>query len=341
MMGSAMSLRAAEAAVDDLHLSHRELLRVVDSLSEADWERPVPYGEWTVKELVAHCVGDMSPGWAGLTLAGVLTPQFIVDMGRGYDPRATNASVADERRRLTRDDLRQMLFEAHDRAIEATLRLSESHQPVLAYVVPAGPEYELRVGDFLWRGAHDRQHADDIKRALEMDYKPQKLSFVPKIEKKMRRLVVSQEMFLRAVYSIADDAWGEQSEAAPGWNYHDIVAHVSSNEVRRETRLRSVLGEANSDEIEAINDIDGWNARMVAERHDWPLRRLADELAAGWNAILQVLSRFKADDVGSDVTLAGGDTVTTDEFLKRTSAHTSRHAGQLVPASRARRGAAS
>ena len=77
-----MALPAVQAAVDDLRVSHRELLRVVDSLADADWARPVPYGQWTVKDLVAHTIGDMSPSWPGLILAGVLTPQFIVEWGR-------------------------------------------------------------------------------------------------------------------------------------------------------------------------------------------------------------------------------------------------------------------
>ncbi len=334
-----MALPQVEAAVDDLRHAHRELLRIVDSLTEADWGRPVPYGDWTVKDLVAHCVGDMSPGWPGLILAGVLTPEFIVDMGRGYDPRTSNAADVEERRRLTREDLRQMLFEAHDRAIEAALRLDESHKPVLGYVVPVGPEYELRVEDFLWRGGHDRQHTDDIRRSLEMDHRPEKLFFIPEIDKRMRRLVISQEMFLRAVYSIADDAWQEESSGCPGWSYHDILAHVSSNEVRRQTRLRSAMEEAGQAELDAINDVDAWNARAVAERRDWPMRRLVDELQAGWHGILQVLSRFQPEHLSAQVRLGGGQTVSADEFLRRISAHTSRHAGQLVPGSRARRSA--
>jgi len=337
MMGSAMSLPQVEAAVDDLRLAHRELLRVVDGLAEGDWERAVPYGEWTVKDLVAHVIGDMSPGWAGLILAGVLTPQFIVDMGKGYDSRTGNSSTVEERRRLTREDLRQMLFEAHDESTASALRLDESHLPVLDYVVPIGPEYELRIGDFLWRGAHDRQHADDIRRALEVDWSPKPLSFCPEIERKMRRLEVSQEMFVRAAYSVADEAWGEESPACPGWTYHDIVAHIASNEVRRQTRLMSALGEASPEELDAINDIDGWNARVVADRREWTLRRLMDELASGWRGVLEVLSRFKSEDVARDVVLGNGQIMTADEFLKRMGAHTSRHAGQLVAGSRARR----
>src|SRR5881628_1783524 len=106
-----MSLPLADAAVEDLRHAHRDLLRVVDSLSDAGWQRPVPYGEWTVKDLVAHVMGDMSPSGPGLILAGVLTPDFIADNSKGFDVRARNRAMVEERRRYTRDDLRQLLFE--------------------------------------------------------------------------------------------------------------------------------------------------------------------------------------------------------------------------------------
>ena len=331
-----MALPAVEAAVEDLTRSHRELLRLVDSLSEGDWERAVPYGEWTVKDLIAHVIGDMSPGWPGLILAGVLTPQFIVDMGRGYDARTANAANVEERRRWTRDDLRQMLFEAHDEMIDAALRLDESHLSVLDYVVPMGPEYELRISDFLWRGAHDRQHADDIRRALEMEYKPQMVSFPPELERKMRWVVLSQDTFLRALYSVADDAWGEPA-LSEGWTYHDVAAHVASNEMRLQTRLRSALGEASAEELAAVNDIEEWNEKTVGERRDRSVRDIADEFQAGRFGTMQVLSRFTRETLGNPVTRGDGSTVAASEFVTLLSRHTSAHAGQLVGGSRARR----
>jgi len=331
-----MPLPLAEAAVEDLTRSHRELLRLVDSLSEKDWERPVPYGDWTVKDLVAHVTGDMSPGWAGLILAGVLTPEFIVDMGKGYDARTVNAANVEERRRWTRDDLRQMLFEAHDAMIDAALRLDESHLLVLDYVVPMGPGYELRVSDFLWRGAHDRQHADDIRRAIETEWQPQELTFAPELERKMRWVVLSQDTFLRALYSVADDVWGEQA-LADGWTYHDVAAHLSSNEARLQTRLRSALGEASAEDLAAVNDIEGWNKRTVEERRARSVRELADEFQAGRFGTMQVLGRFTGETLENRVTLGDGSKVPAAEFVKRLSRHTSVHAGQLVAASRARR----
>ena len=330
-----MALAVAEAAVEDLTRSHRELLRLVDSLSESDWERAVPYGDWTVKDLIAHVIGDMSPGWAGLILAGVLTPQFIVDMGKGYDARTANATNVEERRRWTREDLRQMLFEAHDEMIEAALRLDESHLPVLDYVVPMGSGFELKVSDFLWRGAHDRQHADDIRRALEVDWTPQKLEFAPELERKMRWVVLSGDTFLRALYSVADDAWGEQA-LGDGWTYHDVAAHVSSNEVRLQTRLRSALGEASADELAAVNDIEEWNAKQVEERRGLSVKQIADEFQEGRFGTMEVLGRFTGETLEAEVKLAN-DTVPASEFVKGLSRHTSVHAGQLVEGSRARR----
>ena len=61
-----------------------------------------------------------------------------------------------------------------------------------------------------------------------------------------------------------------------------------------------------------------------------------DELQSGWHSIIRTLSRFRPEHANSDVILGEGKTVSLTEFL-RMSAHTSRHAGQLVPASRARR----
>ena len=326
----------AEAAVEDLTRSHRELLRLVDSLSEKDWERPVPYGEWTVKDLVAHVTGDMSPGWAGLILAGVLTPQFIVEMGKGYDARTANAANVEERKRWTREDLRQMLFEAHNAMIDAALRLDESHLPVLEYVVPMGPEYDLKVSDFLWRGWHDRQHADDIARALGTEWAPKELTFAPELERKMRWVVLSQDTFLRALYSVADDAWEEQA-LSDGWTYHDVAAHVSSNEVRLQTRLRSALGEASPQELATVNDIEAWNETTVTERRGRSVRQIANEFEAGRFGTMQVLSRFTGETLGNAVKRGDGSTVPAAEFVKLLSRHTSVHAGQLVPAGRARR----
>ncbi len=247
-----MTLPLVEAAMDDLRLAHRDLLRVVDSLSDDGWARYVPYGDWTVKDLIAHCIGDMSPRGVGLILAGVLTPEFIEGTARTLDVRARNAAVVAERRDLTREDMRQMLFACHDAMHNAALKLSEEHLPALAYTVPMGPEYDLQVEDWLWFGYHDREHADDIRRAVEIDWQPEKLTVLPEIEQRFRLMFRYREGFLRAVYSVADDAWDEEAAADPGWTHKDILAHVAANDLRNHVRLRAVLGEGDPAEAATL-----------------------------------------------------------------------------------------
>jgi len=331
-----MTLPLVEAAMDDLRLAHRGLLRVVDSLSDADWQRPVPYDEWTVRDLIAHAIGDMSPSGVGLILAGVLTPEFIEGTARSFDVRTLNAALVDERRGLAREDLRQMLFSCHDAMYNAALKLTQEHLPVLAYSVPMGPDYDLHVEDWLWHGYHDRQHADDIRRALQLDWRPEPLTFVPEIEAMFRTLSRYREGFLRAVYSVADDAWDEESPD-PGWTYRDTLAHVASNGLRVQTRLSALLGQRDEAEIEALRDWDGWNRRAVEVRRGRSVSELVDELSASRQETLRLLSRVRPELLSAPITMSDGSTANVLEYIDMFSGHEAGHAAQLIPASRARR----
>jgi hypothetical protein len=331
-----MTLPVVEAAMEDLRHAHRELLRVVDSLSDADWERAVPYGEWTVKDLIAHCIGDMSPSGAGLILAGVLTPQFIADTARTFDVRARNAALVDERRGLAREDLRQMLFSCHDAMHNAALKLTEEHLPVLAYSVPMGPDYDLHVEDWLWHGYHDRQHADDIRRGVEMDWRPEPLTFLPEIKATLRTLTRHREGAMRAAYSVADEAWEEES-ALLGWTCKDILTHLASNDIRHEVRLRAALGEGDAAAQRSLEDVDGWNERARQERHGLSVRELIDEMAAHRQEVMRLLSRLRPEHMSASISLPDGKSYSPPDYIEMFSGHEARHGGQLIPASRARR----
>lgn len=332
-----MPLPQVQAALRDLRQAHRQLLRLVDSLSADDWYRYVPYGEWTVKDLVAHLVGDMSPGGAGLVLAGILTPEFIAGTAEGMDRRAMNARVVAERARLTPADLRQLLYHSHDRFIEAARRIGRRHLHYLEMPVPMGPGYTLLVEDWLWSGYHDRQHADDIRRALSQEWQPEPLSFLPEIEAKFRLLWRYREGFLRAVYSVADDAWDEPCAATPGWTYRDVLAHVASNELRVHARLRVILGEADPSSLAPFQAVDEWNQQQVEARRDRTVRELVDELAWNRYQTLRLLARMDRQHLAATVVLGDGRHMPLLDYIDMFSVHESLHGGHLVPASRARR----
>src|SRR5207253_1560008 len=173
----------------------------------------------------------------------------------------------------------------------------------------------------------DRQHADDIRRALETDWQPKELTFAPELERKMRWVVLSQDTFLRALYSVADDAWEEQA-LSDGWTYHDVAAHVSSNEVRLQTRLRSALGEASPQELATVNDIEAWNETTVTERRGRSVRQIANEFEAGRFGTMQVLSRFTGETLGNAVNRVDGSTVQAVVVVKLLSLHSVGIVGQ-------------
>jgi hypothetical protein len=328
-----MTLPTAQHAVVDLQHAHRELLRVVDSLSSADWERGVPYGEWTVKDLIAHLVGDLSPSGAGLIYAGVLNEQFIADTSRFFDVRGRNQATVDDRRRWTREDLRQVLFEAHDARIEMTLRLDERHVDILELPVPMGPEYELKVEDWLWYGYHDREHTDDIRRAMKMDWTPRTLTFLPELDETMRQMVRHREGLLRAIYSVDADAWDAPAYAEPGWTYRDVLAHVATNDLRPQTRIRRVLGERDDEAMAALLRTDEWNAARVAGLEGKTVAEVIDAMQANRNVLLELVAQLERKHLTETVTFSDGSTFPLSEYLGFIGRHDSNHAAHLVPAS--------
>ncbi|MEO8458143.1 MAG: maleylpyruvate isomerase N-terminal domain-containing protein [Chloroflexota bacterium] len=333
-----MTLPVALAAVVDLQHAHRELLRVVDSLKSDDWNRGVPYGEWTIKDMVSHCIGDMSPSGPGLIAAGVLTPQFIAETAEAFDVRHRNQDMVEERRRYTPEDLRQLLFEAHDAKIAATMRLTEAHAAVLEMVVPMGPEYEIKVLDWLWFGYHDRQHADDIRRAVEIDWTPQQPTYPTELEESMRLMVRGRDGLLRAVYSAAEEAWDAPAYSEDKWTYRDLLAHVATNDSRAQTRLRAVLGKPDEAAMQALLKTAEWNDAQVAPLRGKSLRELIDIMQSRRHDTLVMISQLKPEHLSETVILGDGRKLTITDYIAMIGEHDSIHAGQFVPASRARFG---
>jgi len=159
---------------------------------------------------------------------------------------------------------------------------------------------------------------------------------LPAIEAAIDALHTTHRDLLRAVDSVADEAWDEPSPD-PDWTYRDVLAHVASNELRVHARLRSVFGQADEAELKAINDIDGWNQREVEARRGHSVPALVDELATHRRETLRLLSAFRPKHLSTPIALADGSTCSVLEYTEMFTQHQSEHAGQLVPASHARR----
>lgn len=334
-----MTLPVAEAAIADMQEARRQFLALVDSLSPADWSRPVPYpinpsgGQWTVKDVVAHVVGDMTAGLLGLLVSGQLDPRTIPQLAKTYDPGPTNAQIVASRKDASPQELRELL----DRALEPTFDAMRQATPEhLGWPVPLGPGYEITSEDLLWSSYHDRTHADEIQRALATHHGPEQLSFLPAVQEKITQMHHGRERFIRAAYSVADDAWNEPS-AFPGWSYKDILAHMAANDLRVHTRLRAILGDRDEAELAAIRDVHGWNQRSLDERRGRSTAELMDEFAALRYETLRILSRLQEEHLSAKTLVSDVGELSLLEYLDRATNHELGHGGDLVPASRARR----
>ena len=158
---------------------------------------------------------------------------------------------------------------------------------------------------------------------------------LPAIEAAIDDIRVAHRDLLRAVDSVAEDAWDEASQD-PDWTYRDVLAHVASNELRVHARLRSVFGQADEAELKAINDIDGWNQRQVEARRRRSVRDLVDELAAHRQETLRLLSDFRPKHLSTPITLADGSTCTVLQYIDMFAHHQSEHAAQLAAARRSK-----
>jgi len=159
---------------------------------------------------------------------------------------------------------------------------------------------------------------------------------LPELEAAIDALDVAHRDLLRAVDSVADEAWDEPSPD-PGWTYRDVVAHVVSNELRVHARLCSAIGQTDEAKLKSINDIDGWNQREVEKRRGRGVRDLVDELATHRQETLRLLDTFRPQHLSAPITLADGSTCNVLQYIQMFTDHISEHAGQLVPISRARR----
>ena len=327
-----MTLPVAEAAIADTQQARRRLLDLVDSLSPADWSRPVPYGQWKIKDLVAHVIGDMTGGFIKMLVSGQLDPHTIPDIARTYDLRPINAQQVASREAMSPQELRELLGRSLEPLFAATRQAQSEH---LRWPIPMGPSYEITTEDWLWFGYHDRTHTDDIRRALESDYRPEQLRFLPQVDEKFFWMQRHREGLLRAIYSVADEAWDEPS-ASPTWTYRDILAHIAANDLRAHTRLRAVLGQRDEAELAALRNVDVWNARTVEERRGRSVRALVDEMLGLRHETLRLLSRLRPEHASATVATVRGDMPVLD-YIDWVGIHEAEHAGHLVPGSRGRR----
>lgn len=81
------------------------------------------------------------------------------------------------------------------------------------------------------------------------------------------------------------------------WTIKDILAHVSGWAAWDLAGVEGVLAGEPPDFFSAIQDVDTFNARLVAERREWTLGRVLAEMADTHAALRELLATMPDEDV--------------------------------------------
>src|SRR5436309_4147065 len=82
--------------------------------------------------------------------------------------------------------------------------------------------------------------------------------------------------------------------ANPAWNGKDTLAHLASIEVRERAQAICAL---EGRDYAAAEDVDTYNARMIAERSSWPADKIRAEFIQERNETLKLVDSMQDDQL--------------------------------------------
>ena len=154
--------------------------------------------------------------------------------------------------------------------------------------------------------------------------------YAPAIWVPLTRLLAAHRRLLTMAARLPEAAWATDSEIA-GWRRRDVLAHVTSHGTQHHRPLVAVLAGAPLSEWQADADdprVDSasWNARAVAERAEWPIARLAEELEANLGESLRLWAAVENGQILQSYGLAPN----LLSGIEKHASHLNAHADQIV-----------
>jgi uncharacterized damage-inducible protein DinB len=314
-------------AVQDMHMARDLLLETIAGVSPDDWGKFVPYGSRTLHDLLAH-IAAADHTWARAA-QGLLR-------GEGADatPMAPEETrVVRERamkrgRRLTPAQLIEEM-ESRRRLLLGLYDLLEPRH--LALSLPSFGTEHNSVRERIWRGYHDRLHAADIRRALERNWYPQQLTFLPQVQPGVHALTTGTDDTLYVIYSVDPAAW-ELPSMLPEWTNRQLLAHIATGDWVLHTQLRHIV---EGDAVAQWPNVDDGNAERIAERRFSNERALIDEYLSMRHETMLLLAQLKPKHLQLTMEFwwePRPNEHTVLDYVLMFAMHERRHRDQLRPA---------
>ncbi|MGI8552671.1 MAG: DinB family protein [Dehalococcoidia bacterium] len=111
-------------------------------------------------------------------------------------------------------------------------------------------------------------------------------------ERLLGELAAMPDRIEEQVRTVPASDWERTAHPDDGWNRHQLLAHIASNDLRQFTRLRLGAGmpaPGDEQELEAMADTDAWNGREVLRRQGSSVADLLQEMHRHRNHLVAML----------------------------------------------------
>lgn len=307
-----------------MHLAREQLLATLDGLGKDDWDRFVPYGAETLKDLLAHMAAS-DRAWALqaqglLRLEGHAAPAGAA--AEAADPRELRERAIDRGRKLSVPNLLDEMASRRSLLLALYELLERRHLPLSLPSFGAHNSVRERI----WRGYHDRLHAADVKRAMRLRWYPQGLPFLPEIAPVAEAL--SPDALRYVIYSVDPVAWEEPSPL-PGWSHRTLLAHIATGDWVLQTHLRALI---ETGDVAEWPDVTAGNAERTSERSHSSVDALTEEFLSMRHETMRLLSQLAPEHLERHITFRWEPQPNDHrvlEYLQMFPAHDATHREQL------------
>jgi hypothetical protein len=310
-------------AATDMRIARDQLLETLEGLSDADWQRCVPYGSRTVHDVLAH-LAAADHVWA-LAAQGLLKGEAEVrpPLTREAASAARDRSI-ERGRSLPPPALRDEMERRRNLLLGLFELLEKRH---LSMKLPTFGEQHNSVRERIWLGYHDRMHRADIERAMTMAWHPPRLAFSAELRPAVDALSPDETLYV--VFSI-DPVYWERTVRGFEWTYRELLAHIATGDWVLQGHLRHII---EAGEIAPWPDIDAGNAERVGVRRFSNDRALVDEYLSMRHETLLLMSQLTAIHLKLEIDLwwmpAGQQRRTVLDYLNSFEFHDRQHRVQL------------
>jgi hypothetical protein len=144
----------------------------------------------------------------------------------------------------------------------------------------------------------------------------------------MNSLIEARAALLAAVEGLSETEMTTLPVAGP-WTIREILAHIGGWAVWDLDTIKRILAGENLD-LSVIQDVDSFNAQLVADRSGWSLEQIFAEMESAQTAMQELLDNLSDDELFGPGPFQGPYWNNLAELLQIAWEHEEEHVAQIL-----------